>query len=86
MTDSIRSAIVYLTYNGIYNFTNGIGTQSQLLLSGLEHLKDVEGIRYWAKHFKPVGSIGVYCIVRDVRHTNEFSGRTRRELPQRMKP
>lgn len=40
MTDSIRSAIAYLTYNGIYNFTNGIGTQSQLLLSGLEHLKD----------------------------------------------
>lgn len=40
MTDSIRSALAYLTYNGIYNFTNGIGTQSQLLLSGLEHLKD----------------------------------------------
>jgi hypothetical protein len=40
MTDSIRSAIAYLTYNGIYNFTNGIGTQSQLLLRGLEHLKE----------------------------------------------
>ena len=30
-------AIFYLTYNGIYNLTNGIGTQTQLLLRGLEH-------------------------------------------------
>jgi glycosyltransferase involved in cell wall biosynthesis len=36
MSDCIRNAIVYLTYNGIYNFTNGIGTQCQLLLSGIE--------------------------------------------------
>ena len=28
------NAIFYLTYNGIYNFTNGIGTQTQLLLRG----------------------------------------------------
>jgi len=32
-------AIFYLTYNGIYNFTNGIGTQTQLLLRGLERLQ-----------------------------------------------
>jgi glycosyltransferase involved in cell wall biosynthesis len=31
-------AIFYLTYNGVYNFTNGIGTQTQLLLRGLERL------------------------------------------------
>jgi D-inositol-3-phosphate glycosyltransferase len=30
-----RHALVYCTYNGIYNFTNGIGTQTQLLLRGL---------------------------------------------------
>ena len=34
----MRNALVYLTYNGIYNFTNGIGTQTQLLLGGLERL------------------------------------------------
>ena len=33
------NAIFYLTYNGIYNFTNGIGTQTQLLLRGLERLQ-----------------------------------------------
>ena len=32
----MRNAIFYLTYNGLYNFTNGIGTQTQLLISGLE--------------------------------------------------
>src|SRR5215510_335379 len=36
----MRNALFYLTYNGIYNFTNGIGTQTQLLLRGLECLKD----------------------------------------------
>ena len=35
------NAIFYLTYNGIYNFTNGIGTQTQLLLRGLERLQPV---------------------------------------------
>src|SRR5215813_9534253 len=35
----MRNAIFYLTYNGIYNFTNGIGTQTQLLLRGLERLR-----------------------------------------------
>jgi glycosyltransferase involved in cell wall biosynthesis len=35
----MSKAIFYLTYNGIYNFTNGIGTQTQLLLRGLERLQ-----------------------------------------------
>ena len=34
----MRKALFYLTYNGIYNFTNGIGTQTQLLLRGMECL------------------------------------------------
>jgi glycosyltransferase involved in cell wall biosynthesis len=37
---SMRNAIFYLTYNGLYNFTNGIGTQTQLLITGLEALHD----------------------------------------------
>jgi glycosyltransferase involved in cell wall biosynthesis len=36
----MRSAIFYLTYNGLYNFTNGIGTQTQLLISGLEAIQE----------------------------------------------
>ena len=36
----MRNAIFYLTYNGIYNFTNGIGTQTQLLIGGLESLQE----------------------------------------------
>jgi glycosyltransferase involved in cell wall biosynthesis len=36
----MRNAIFYLTYNGLYNFTNGIGTQTQLLLSGLETVQE----------------------------------------------
>jgi glycosyltransferase involved in cell wall biosynthesis len=36
----MRNAIFYLTYNGLYNFTNGIGTQTQLLISGLEALRE----------------------------------------------
>ncbi len=35
----MRNALFYLTYNGLYNFTNGIGTQTQLLLSGLERIR-----------------------------------------------
>jgi glycosyltransferase involved in cell wall biosynthesis len=37
----MRNAIFYLTYNGLYNFTNGIGTQTQLLISGFEALQEV---------------------------------------------
>src|SRR5919108_2062379 len=36
----MRNAIFYLTYNGLYNFTNGIGTQTQTLLSGLEAMQE----------------------------------------------
>jgi len=36
----VRNAIFYLTYNGLYNFTNGIGTQTQLLISGLEAIRE----------------------------------------------
>jgi glycosyltransferase involved in cell wall biosynthesis len=35
----MRHALFYLTYNGLYNFTNGIGTQTQLLISGLEAMQ-----------------------------------------------
>jgi len=37
--DPMRNALFYLTYNGLYNFTNGIGTQTQLLISGLEAMQ-----------------------------------------------
>jgi glycosyltransferase involved in cell wall biosynthesis len=36
----MRNAIFYLTYNGLYNFTNGIGTQTQLLIAGLETMRE----------------------------------------------
>ncbi|HJU11268.1 MAG TPA: glycosyltransferase family 4 protein [Candidatus Binataceae bacterium] len=36
----MRNAIFYLTYNGLYNFTNGIGTQTQLLISGFDALQE----------------------------------------------
>jgi hypothetical protein len=42
----MRNAIFYLTYNGLYNFTNGIGTQTQLLISGLEVLREMLVSRY----------------------------------------
>ena len=50
----MSSAIFYLTYNGIYNFTNGIGTQTQLLITGLEALKD--------KLAKTYGSIDLHVV------------------------
>ena len=36
----MRNAVFYLTYNGLYNFTNGIGTQTQLLLGGMEMMQE----------------------------------------------
>ena len=42
----MRNAIFYLTYNGLYNFTNGIGTQTQLLITGLEVLRETLLRRY----------------------------------------
>jgi glycosyltransferase involved in cell wall biosynthesis len=42
----MRNAIFYLTYNGFYNFTNGIGTQTQLLISGFEVMQEALITRY----------------------------------------
>src|SRR5262249_38044269 len=42
----MRNAIFYLTYNGLYNFTNGIGTQTQLFISGLEAMREALMITY----------------------------------------
>jgi glycosyltransferase involved in cell wall biosynthesis len=50
----MRSAIFYLTYNGLYNFTNGIGTQTQLLISGFETLQE--------ELLKSFGSIDVHLV------------------------
>jgi glycosyltransferase involved in cell wall biosynthesis len=50
----MRNAIFYLTYNGLYNFTNGIGTQTQLLISGLEALREILVSQY--------GSIDVHVV------------------------
>jgi glycosyltransferase involved in cell wall biosynthesis len=50
----MRNAIFYLTYNGLYNFTNGIGTQTQLLISGLEALQETLARQY--------GSIDVHVV------------------------
>jgi glycosyltransferase involved in cell wall biosynthesis len=44
----MRNAIFYLTYNGLYNFTNGIGTQTQLLIGGLEVVREMLMDRYGA--------------------------------------
>jgi glycosyltransferase involved in cell wall biosynthesis len=43
---SMRHALFYLTYNGLYNFTNGIGTQTQLLISGLEAMQETLRTQY----------------------------------------
>jgi glycosyltransferase involved in cell wall biosynthesis len=50
----MRNAIFYLTYNGLYNFTNGIGTQTQLLIGGLEMLRETLIRRY--------GSIDLHVV------------------------
>jgi glycosyltransferase involved in cell wall biosynthesis len=42
----MHNAIFYLTYNGLYNFTNGIGTQTQLLISGLEAMQETLTVQY----------------------------------------
>ncbi len=48
------NALFYLTYNGIYNFTNGIGTQTQLLLRGLERLQPALARQYGPIHLHVV--------------------------------
>lgn len=50
----MSKAIFYLTYNGIYNFTNGIGTQTQLLLRGLERLQPALERQYGPIHLHVV--------------------------------
>jgi glycosyltransferase involved in cell wall biosynthesis len=50
----MRRALFYLTYNGIYNFTNGIGTQTQLLLRGLERLHRPLAEQYGLRHLHVV--------------------------------
>jgi glycosyltransferase involved in cell wall biosynthesis len=50
----MRNAIFYLTYNGLYNFTNGIGTQTQLLIGGLEALRE--------RLSKTYGSIDLHVV------------------------
>lgn len=47
-------AIIYLTYNGLYNFTNGIGTQTQLLLRGMEVLHERFPRQYGPLHLHMV--------------------------------
>lgn len=42
----MRNALFYLTYNGLYNFTNGIGTQAQLLISGLQTIQQMLTMEY----------------------------------------
>jgi glycosyltransferase involved in cell wall biosynthesis len=42
----MRNAIFYLTYNGLYNFTNGIGTQTQLLICGFEVMQQALVTQY----------------------------------------
>jgi glycosyltransferase involved in cell wall biosynthesis len=57
----MRNAIFYLTYNGLYNFTNGIGTQTQLLISGLEVMQ--ETLMTW---YGPI-DVQVVCPAPDAR-------------------
>jgi glycosyltransferase involved in cell wall biosynthesis len=57
----MRNAIFYLTYNGLYNFTNGIGTQTQLLISGLEALREM-----LAREYGPI-DVHVVCPEPDAR-------------------
>jgi len=43
----MKNALFYLTYNGVYNYTTGIGTQTKTILKGLKsfypHLKQIYG-------------------------------------------
>lgn len=55
----MRNAIFYLTYNGVYNFTNGIGTQTQLLISGFERLRES-----LVEHYGPI-DLHVLCPAPD---------------------
>lgn len=56
----MRNAIFYLTYNGLYNFTNGIGTQTQLLISGFEAMRES-----LVKQYGPI-DVHIVCPTPDV--------------------
>jgi glycosyltransferase involved in cell wall biosynthesis len=58
----MRNALFYLTYNGLYNFTNGIGTQTQTLISGLEAIQET-----LARQYGPI-DVHVVCPLPDA-HT-----------------
>src|SRR5918992_4789658 len=73
----MRNAIFYLTYNGLYNFTNGIGTQTQLLISGLEATQEALTTRYG-----PI-DVHIICPLPDARtwgYDHAFFQRQRRRL------
>ena len=36
-----KRAIYYLTFNGVYNINNGIGSQTKLFLEGIEKYYDI---------------------------------------------
>jgi glycosyltransferase involved in cell wall biosynthesis len=58
----MRHAIFYLTYNGLYNFTNGIGTQTQLLISSLEAMQ-----KAWETRYGPI-DVHVVCPAPDAQN------------------
>jgi glycosyltransferase involved in cell wall biosynthesis len=73
----MRHAIFYLTYNGLYNFTNGIGTQTQLLIGGLEAMQGALTTRYG-----PI-DVHIICPLPDARtwgYDHAFFQRQRRRL------
>jgi glycosyltransferase involved in cell wall biosynthesis len=73
----MRNAIFYLTYNGLYNFTNGIGTQTQLLISGLEAMQDALRRQYGRL------DLHVVCPTPD-RHTWGYDQRFFRQQQHRL--
>jgi glycosyltransferase involved in cell wall biosynthesis len=73
----MRHAIFYLTYNGLYNFTNGIGTQTQLLIGGLEAMQ-----RALTERYGPV-DVHIICPLPDARtwgYDHAFFQRQRRRV------
>lgn len=51
----MKNAIFFLTYDGYYNFTSGIGSQTQIFLQGINFYKD--------KYFKEYGEFEINIIV-----------------------
>lgn len=50
----MTKAIIYLTYNGVFNNTNGIGTQTQIFLSGIDE--------YYEQLSKDFGAFDIHLI------------------------